>query len=91
MNETVASTRVSRTSFESQGISGTKYAAVTNGVDYVNEFKGFIVGAAGNVNIVGEDGVSCVLPNLSAGFAHPFFGKAILATSTTATGIIAIS
>jgi hypothetical protein len=73
------------------------YVALTNGVDYSSTlnsqavaFRGFIVGVAGNVNIVGLDGNSCVLPAMVAGVTHPCAGQGILASGTTATGIVAV-
>jgi len=56
----------------------------------VTAFRGFICAVAGNVNIVGLDGTSCVLPAMAAGVIHPAAGLKVLEASTTATGIIAV-
>lgn len=81
-------------SLNKQSESGTMYVAIdVSSADYAptRAFRGFIVGVAGNVNIVGLDGVPCVLPNMVAGVAHACAGMKILSASTTATGIVAVS
>ena len=78
--------------------SGCSYKAVTYATDPVDSvskfkpqlpFKGIHVGVAGNVTIVGMDGASATFTALSAGL-WPYAGQAILASTTTATGLIAI-
>lgn len=49
-----------------------------------------MVTAAGNVAMNLQDGTSVTLPNLQPGTIYPFAANRILATGTTATGIIAV-
>jgi hypothetical protein len=51
--------------------------------------RGFQVGVAGAVALGYADGTTCVWPACSAGMIHPHFNFVrILATGTTATGIV---
>jgi len=51
--------------------------------------RGFQVAVAGNVALGYADGSTAVWPGCAAGVIHPHFGfTRILATGTTATGIV---
>lgn len=51
--------------------------------------RGFQVGVAGDVALEYADGTTVVWPACVAGIVHPHFGfTRILATGTTATGIV---
>lgn len=51
--------------------------------------RGFQVGVAGDVALGYPDGTTVVWPGCLAGMIHPHFGfTRILATGTTATGIV---
>lgn len=53
--------------------------------------RGFIVGVAGDVEVIGsDDSTAVVLPAMAAGVVHPCSVRRILAGSTTATGIVAV-
>jgi hypothetical protein len=52
------------------------------------QIRGFYVGVAGNVAVVGPDGSVVTYPSLAVGVAHPIQAVRINATNTTATGII---
>jgi hypothetical protein len=57
--------------------------------DLVYISRALYLGAAGNVNVTLMDGTTIVL-NLGTGW-HPLRVTRVLATSTTATGIIAVA
>jgi len=50
--------------------------------------RGFTVGAAGDVAVIYQDGTTAVLPQRQVGADYAHQIKRILATGTTATGII---
>lgn len=50
--------------------------------------RGFYVGVAGDVAVIMPDGTTGVWPALAAGGPHPIQASRILATGTTATGIV---
>ena len=52
--------------------------------------RGFMVGVAGDVAVVMADGSTGTLVGLAAGVQHAFQVTRILATGTTATGIIGL-
>lgn len=50
--------------------------------------RGFYVGVSGDVAVIMADGSTVTWPALAAGVPHPIQVKRILATGTTATGIV---
>ena len=52
--------------------------------------RGILVGGAGTVAAVSQDGDDVALPALVAGIVHPFKVKRVKSTGTTATSIIAV-
>lgn len=61
-----------------------------NTTTYFPALRGLYVGVSGNVAVVFKDDTSVIYTNLVAGVIHPITNiKSILATGTTATGIIA--
>lgn len=79
--------------------SGTPYevnftgaVAVTpnDGADLAKMTEGLYIGAAGNVAVTMQDGTSVTFTGLAAGVAHRLSVKRVLATGTTATGIVGL-
>ena len=53
--------------------------------------RGIYVGVSGDLAVVGEENAaSVVLVGIAAGIIHPIAVKRVLATGTTATGIVAV-
>lgn len=52
--------------------------------------KGIYVGVTGNLVAVMADGTVVTFTSLAAGVIHPISAKRVNATSTTATGILAV-
>lgn len=52
--------------------------------------RGIYVGGTGNLRVLMEDGTDLIFSNLAAGVAHPLAVVRVFATSTTASGIIAL-
>lgn len=48
------------------------------------------VGGAGDLVLIGEDGVSATFSDVFAGQVYPFGASIVMASGTTATGIIAL-
>lgn len=70
-------------SYRTVDLTSTDYATPTK------PFRGVILAEAGDVEVVGLDGVSCVLP-LQAGLNGGIGGIGINAAGTDATSLIAI-
>lgn len=54
----------------------------------LQRFRGIMLGVAGNVAIKDENDNTVVIAGLAAGIIHPISSKRIMATGTTATGIV---
>lgn len=51
-------------------------------------FRGLYIGGSGNVAVVTQAGNTVTFPNMNAGQTYPIMGTKVLATGTTATGIV---
>jgi hypothetical protein len=60
---------------------------VTFDVEVGFVFKKFMVSTAGNVNVIGVDGLPAIFPACQPGTEYFHFGLMISSTGTTATGI----
>ncbi len=65
-----------------------KARAVVLDADYTEFARWLLTDVTGPVSYVGWDGVTVVLPVLSAGVFHPIYSKRINSSNTTATNII---
>ena len=67
-------------------------AAVTpsDTVDLTSVARGLYVGVAGNVNVVMPDGATVLFANAGSGTILPVNVRRVMATSTTATSIVAL-
>lgn len=63
----------------------------SDSVDLTVPIRGFIVSNAGNVNVIGLDDSSAVIIAVDANVIYPIACKRVLATSTTATGIVGLT
>lgn len=61
-----------------------------DGADLAKMTDGLFIGAAGNLAVVMQDGSSVTFTGLAAGVAHRLAVKRVLATGTTATGIVGL-
>lgn len=61
-----------------------------DGADLAKVTEGLFIGAAGNVAVVMQDGSSVTFTGLAAGVVHRLSVKRVLATGTTATGIVGL-
>ena len=52
--------------------------------------RGLYVGVSGNVAVKMADGTTVTFTNLAAGIVHPLRVQQVLATGTTATGVIGV-
>lgn len=50
--------------------------------------RGLYVGNGGDVNLVGDDGVAAVWPNVQSGSILPVGPVKVMSTSTTASGFV---
>lgn len=68
---------------------GPVSVTASNVTEYSPSLRGLYVGVSGNVAVVFTSGEQITLTNLAAGVIHPITKiKQILATGTTATGIV---
>ena len=68
-----------------QGI--VKCRSVTQDTDFDEFARWLYVGTSGTVSYVGWDGVTVILPSLTAGVFHPIYAKRINSSGTTATNL----
>lgn len=71
---------------------GREFFAITpnNSLDIPLRPRALWVGVAGNITCIDQDGVTTLFSNLNVGW-HPFGPVRILATGTTASGIVGVS
>lgn len=71
---------------------GREFAAITpnNTTDIPIRPRALWVGVAGNINCIDQDGVTTLFSNMPVGW-HPIGPVRILATGTTASGIVGVS
>lgn len=63
-----------------------------DGADLATTTRAFYIGGAGNVAVIlARDSASVTLTALAVGVVHPLRVKRVLATGTTATGIVGLS
>lgn len=65
-----------------------KARAVTLDADHPEYARWILLDVAGPLSYVGWDGVTVVLPILSAGVFHPIFSKRVNSSGTTATNLV---
>jgi hypothetical protein len=70
-----------------EGISVTPSNTVDLSIGFC---RGILVGVAGSLSVIGTSGVTMTFPTLIAGVVHPICATRILATGTSATGIVAV-
>lgn len=61
-----------------------------NDVTTIKLFDGIMVAAAGNVSVELAEGTVLAIPGLQPGIIYPIAGVRVMATGTTATGIVVL-
>lgn len=64
------------------------YTDVNGRINYYKT-KALWVGTTGDLEVLNDAGVAIVIPNVAPGMMHPISTQRVLATNTTAIGIIA--
>ena len=82
-----------KTVFPQRVDSGCSAFAITpnDSTDLSQPIRGLYVGATGNVVVIFEgDTANVTLTGVAGGIVHPFAIKRVLATGTTATGLVGV-
>jgi hypothetical protein len=70
--------------------SGMISVTPSDSINLTTEARAIYVGGAGNLAVIMKDGTTGTFTNVPAGYPLPIRATRILATGTTATGIIAL-
>ena len=74
----------------SDPITGAFSIAPDDASDITTVTRGIVLGTAGDLAVVFKDGSTITLPGLNAGVIYPIRITRVLATGTTATGIVGL-